>query len=83
MALRADPSYAQRQWRRCMPGEIDWWELPPSDLLEQLAHDRDITVISQYATAVGILRFNHLHPPFSNVARCGEHCSALSIRPRR
>jgi len=49
-------------------GEIDWWELPPSDLVEQLARDRNITVISQYATAMGILRFNHLHPPFSNVA---------------
>ena len=49
-------------------GEIDWWELPPSDLLEQLARDRDLTVISQYATAVGIMRFNHLHPPFDNVA---------------
>jgi peptide/nickel transport system substrate-binding protein len=30
--------------------------------------DGDITVISQYATATGILRFNHLHPPFDNVA---------------
>jgi len=49
-------------------GEIDWWELPPSDMVEQLARDRDLTVISQYATAVGILRFNHLHPPFNNVA---------------
>jgi peptide/nickel transport system substrate-binding protein len=49
-------------------GEIDWWELPPSDLVEQLARDRDITVISQYATAMGVLRFNHLHPPFNNVA---------------
>ena len=49
-------------------GEIDWWELPPSDLVEQLARDRDLTVIPQYATAVGILRFNHLHPPFNNVA---------------
>jgi peptide/nickel transport system substrate-binding protein len=49
-------------------GEIDWWELPPGDLVEQLAGDRDITVISQYATAMGILRFNHLHPPFDNVA---------------
>jgi peptide/nickel transport system substrate-binding protein len=49
-------------------GEIDWWELPPSDLVEQLGHDRDITVISQYATAMGILRFNHLYPPFDNVA---------------
>ena len=49
-------------------GEIDWWELPSTDLLEQLARDRDLTVISQYATAMGILRFNHLHPPFDNVA---------------
>ena len=49
-------------------GEIDWWELPPSDLVEQLARDRDITVIPQYATAMGILRFNHLHPPFDNGA---------------
>src|SRR6516162_3784411 len=49
-------------------GEIDWWELPPSDLLEQLARDRDLTVISQYATAMGVLRFNHLHPPFNNPA---------------
>jgi len=44
-------------------GEIDWWELPPSDLIGQLAHDRDVTVIAQYATAMGILRFNHLRPP--------------------
>lgn len=49
-------------------GEIDWWELPPTDLLEQLARARDVTVISQYATAMGVLRFNHLHPPFNNVA---------------
>jgi peptide/nickel transport system substrate-binding protein len=47
-------------------GEIDWWELPPSDLVEQLGRDSDITVVSQYATAIGILRFNHLHPPFDN-----------------
>ena len=49
-------------------GEIDWWELPPSDLVEQLARDSDITVIPQYATAMGILRFNHLHPPFDDPA---------------
>jgi peptide/nickel transport system substrate-binding protein len=48
-------------------GEIDWWELPPTDLVEPLARDRDITVISQYATAMGVLRFNHLQPPFDNV----------------
>jgi peptide/nickel transport system substrate-binding protein len=49
-------------------GEIDWWELPPTDLVEQLAHTGDVAVISQYATAIGVLRFNHLHPPFNNVA---------------
>jgi len=36
--------------------------------LEQLARGRDLTVISQYATAMGVLRFNHLHPPFNNPA---------------
>ena len=49
-------------------GEIDWWEAPPNDQAAALAGNRDITVISQYATAMGILRFNHLHPPFNNVA---------------
>jgi len=49
-------------------GEIDWWETPPRDLIEQIARDRDITAVSQYATAMGILRFNHLHPPFDNPA---------------
>jgi peptide/nickel transport system substrate-binding protein len=49
-------------------GEIDWWEIPSNDQAEGLTRDRDITLISQYATAMGILRFNHLHPPFNNVA---------------
>jgi len=49
-------------------GEVDWWEVPLRDQAEGLAQDRNITVISQYATAMGILRFNHLHPPFDNVA---------------
>jgi peptide/nickel transport system substrate-binding protein len=68
-------------------GEIDWWELPSTDLLEQLARDRDLTVVSQYATAMGLLRFNHLHPPFDNVAvrrallgavdQAGGQCSGI------
>jgi peptide/nickel transport system substrate-binding protein len=48
-------------------GEVDWWELPPADLVGQLARERDITVVSRYATTMGCLRFNHLHPPFDNV----------------
>jgi peptide/nickel transport system substrate-binding protein len=49
-------------------GEIDWWEVPLNDQARALAGERDLTVVSQYATATGILRFNHLHPPFNNVA---------------
>jgi len=49
-------------------GEVDWWEVPLNDQAQALAHDRDITVISHFATAMGILRFNHLHPPFNNAA---------------
>jgi peptide/nickel transport system substrate-binding protein len=62
--LTLDPFSAMAALRR---GEIDWWELPPSDLVAQLARDRDLTVIAQYATAMGVMRFNHLHPPFNNV----------------
>ena len=49
-------------------GEIDWWETPPRDLVEQIARNRDIAVVSQYATGVAILRFNHLFRPFDNPA---------------
>jgi peptide/nickel transport system substrate-binding protein len=49
-------------------GEIDWWEAPLHDQAEAFARDRDITVVAEYATAMGILRFNHLDPPFNNVA---------------
>src|SRR5260221_10005324 len=49
-------------------GEIDWWESPPRDLVDQIARDRNITVVSHYATAMGILRFNQLYPPFDNPA---------------
>ena len=63
--LTLDPFSAMAALRS---GEIDWWEVPLHDQAEGLTRDRDITVISQYATAMGILRFNHLHPPFDNVA---------------
>ena len=60
-----DPFSAMAALRK---GEIDWWDLPPSDLVERLARDRDITVISHYAATMGCLRFNHLHPPFDKLA---------------
>jgi hypothetical protein len=49
-------------------GEMDRWEAPPRDLVEQIARNRNIAVVSQYATGVGILRFNHLFRPFDNPA---------------
>jgi peptide/nickel transport system substrate-binding protein len=49
-------------------GEIDWWELPPRDLVDEVTHDQNLTVVSHYATAMGILRFNCLYPPFDNPA---------------
>jgi peptide/nickel transport system substrate-binding protein len=63
--LTLDPFSAMAALRN---GEVDWWELPPSDLVERLVRDRNITVISHYAATMGCLRFNHLHPPFNNVA---------------
>jgi peptide/nickel transport system substrate-binding protein len=48
-------------------GEIDWWESPSRDLIEQVGRNPDISTVSQYATAMGILRFNQLHPPFDNL----------------
>ena len=63
--LTLDPFSAMAALRS---GEIDWWEAPPRDLVDQVARDRNVTVVSQYAIAIGILRFNHLHPPFDNAA---------------
>ena len=63
--LTLDPFSAMAALR---VGEVDWWDSPPRDLVEALSRERDITVISQYATAMSLLRFNHLHPPFDNAA---------------
>ncbi|MCC7284490.1 MAG: ABC transporter substrate-binding protein, partial [Acetobacteraceae bacterium] len=50
-------------------GEIDWWEQPTPDLLPLLARNRNIEVTQQDPVGLpGILRFNHLQPPFDNPA---------------
>lgn len=49
-------------------GEIDWWENPSRDLVDQVSADPNITVVSHFATANGIMTFNQLHPPFDNPA---------------
>jgi peptide/nickel transport system substrate-binding protein len=49
-------------------GEIDFYELPPIDLLPQLASDPNITLEALNKTGnVGIARLNCLHPPFASV----------------
>ena len=50
-------------------GEVDWWELPTSDLLPVLRRGGKIKVAIIDPTGnCGLLRPNHLHPPFDNPA---------------
>ena len=50
-------------------GEVDWWEQPTGDLLPLLRKNKDITVsVIDTLGYHGVLRFNHLHPPFNNPA---------------
>ncbi len=49
-------------------GEIDFYEIPPIDLLDQLASDPNITIESLFELGfVGYVGVNWLHPPFNNV----------------
>lgn len=46
-------------------GEIDWLEQPSPDLMTLLRRNRNITVTTQDPVGLaGIVRFNHLIPPF-------------------
>jgi peptide/nickel transport system substrate-binding protein len=48
-------------------GEVDWVEQPLIDLAPMLKRNRDIVVKSfDPFGAVGVVVFNHLHPPFDN-----------------
>ncbi len=50
-------------------GEIDWYEQVQADLVPLLRKDPNIAIGSANPTGFnGVLRFNHLHPPFDNVA---------------
>ena len=50
-------------------GEVDWWQQPDADLLPQFAAKKYLVVAPQDpAGATGVMRFNHLHPPFNNPA---------------
>jgi peptide/nickel transport system substrate-binding protein len=49
-------------------GEADWYEQPPADLVPLLAANKDITVTTVDPLGNhGILRFNHIRPPFNNL----------------
>ncbi|MGE0223970.1 MAG: ABC transporter substrate-binding protein [Acetobacteraceae bacterium] len=61
-----DPSTASAALQK---GEIDWWEQVQPDLLPLLRKSRDLTVTNFNPVGFfGTMRFNHLHPPFNNVA---------------
>ncbi|UFN48639.1 ABC transporter substrate-binding protein [Roseomonas sp. OT10] len=50
-------------------GEVDWWERPIPDLLPLVARDRSLKAeVTNRAGTVAFLQFNHLHPPFDNLA---------------
>jgi peptide/nickel transport system substrate-binding protein len=49
-------------------GEADWYEQPPADLVPLFAANQDITVTTVDPLGNhGILRFNHIQPPFNNL----------------
>jgi peptide/nickel transport system substrate-binding protein len=49
-------------------GEVDWYELPPFDLLPLLRRSRDVTVSNiDKLGSQALLRFNQLQPPFNNL----------------
>jgi peptide/nickel transport system substrate-binding protein len=63
--LTLDPFSAAAALRR---GEIDWWENPSRDLVDQVSGDPNIIVVSHFATANGMMYFNQRYPPFDNPA---------------
>ena len=49
-------------------GEVDWYETPPLDLLPTLKKNPNLMAkVHNPNGAIGIMRPNHLHPPFNNV----------------
>jgi len=48
-------------------GEVDWFEQPPPELQTLLRRNRNVTVEAiDPLPLMGILRLNHLHPPFND-----------------
>lgn len=52
-----------------LKGEVDWLESPTADQVPLLTRSPKVTVeVREYAGSIGIMRFNHLHPPFDKPA---------------
>ncbi len=60
-------------------GEIDAWEYPATDLLPLLRRNREINVENPDPTGfIGLMRFNHLQPPFNDPAMRRALLSAIN-----
>ncbi len=50
-------------------GEADWWEQPSFDLLPQMRRAPDLRIsVVEVNGNIGLMRLNHLFPPFDNPA---------------
>lgn len=59
---------AQTAVNAVIAGEIDFYEIPPVDLLPQLESDPNLKLeVLNNLGNVGLIRLNYLHPPFNNV----------------
>jgi peptide/nickel transport system substrate-binding protein len=62
-------------------GEVDWVEQPVMDLVPSLKADRNLRVeVMETTGLIGVLRFNHLYPPFDNPAIRRAALRAVSQR---
>jgi peptide/nickel transport system substrate-binding protein len=49
-------------------GEVDWWEQVQADLVPLLKRDKNVTLgLANPTGYMGVMRFNHLNPPFNDV----------------
>lgn len=52
-----------------LAGEVDWLQAAPADQALLLSRHAAVrTEVTEPAGSIGIMRFNHLHPPFDNPA---------------
>jgi len=60
---------AQTAMQALINGEIDYYEVPPIDFLPILEKARGVKLLKpgKFDNNFGLIRLNHLHPPFNNV----------------